>query len=80
MVQWLYENRSEGCSVVAMRNAINDGNLKLVWCLHQAGSDCDIVTALRSNPSGRWKFTEWAYIHHRKEFESTVAVHLSVGT
>lgn len=35
LVQWFHENRTEGCTALAMTNAASNGHLKVVKWLHE---------------------------------------------
>jgi hypothetical protein len=61
-----------------MDSIIMAGGFEVAWNLHQARSDCDIITALKtcSRKWRRWEFTEWAYVCHRDEFVLVIGGHL----
>ncbi|KAL3662015.1 hypothetical protein V7S43_012822 [Phytophthora oleae] len=78
VLQWLFSHRPEHCIASAMDEAAVYGHFDVVWFLHQNVREYDSFNTLKNAlmPLSRLGFAEWAYIHHRHEFELNIAEQL----
>ncbi|KAK1944268.1 hypothetical protein P3T76_004180 [Phytophthora citrophthora] len=79
VLEWLYSRQPELCRITAV-NCANDvlaycSHFGVLWFLHQNCRECCLIETLKEAlvaTGKRLEFAEWAYVHHRHEFELTV--------
>jgi hypothetical protein len=68
VVQWLHENRKEGCTKIAMDGAAMCGHLEVVKYLHENGKvGCNEVTMVKVAECGRFEVLKWLYENLNEE-------------
>ncbi|KAL3657617.1 hypothetical protein V7S43_017421 [Phytophthora oleae] len=78
VVQWLHENRSEGCSVHAMDSAAAGGHLDVVKWLHEKRTEGCTTGAMDTAAAGGHLTTvQWLWVN-RTEGCTTVAVDFAI--
>ncbi|RLN53193.1 hypothetical protein BBJ28_00025745, partial [Nothophytophthora sp. Chile5] len=64
VVQWLHENRTEGCSTAAMDRAAAQGHIEVVQWLHANRSEgCSKAAMNGAAKNGHLKVVQWLHAH-----------------
>ncbi|KAK1944804.1 hypothetical protein P3T76_003337 [Phytophthora citrophthora] len=79
VLQWVIPRRPDDDMVDLLHDAAVYGNFDVVWFLHRNFRECGSIETLKKKLFGLYRqmeFAEWAYAHHRHEFERDIAGHL----
>eukprot|EP00644_Phytophthora_capsici_P012102 jgi/Phyca11/543660/estExt2_Genewise1Plus.C_PHYCAscaffold_120613 len=73
VLQWLFSRRPDLFVASLMNDAVSYGRFDIVWFLYQNHCECSSIEFLKKALWDREGFAEWAYTHHRQEFERNIA-------
>ncbi|KAL2914097.1 hypothetical protein HK105_206355 [Polyrhizophydium stewartii] len=74
-IQWLHDNRIEGCKIGAMDCAVENGHLDVLKWLHVSRTEgCTQWAVLEASPNGHADVVEWLHMNRRERNIAIVAM------
>jgi hypothetical protein len=62
-VEWLCQNRTEGCTIAAMNNAAMYGHLEIVKLLHENGKTCTDYAMIAAISHSEFEVVKWLHLN-----------------